>query len=73
MEVPHEGSMCDLLWSDPDERAGWGASPRGTYFLLILSIEFLRLKRCWVYFWAGYFTSNFIDLFILMIQRNLIM
>jgi serine/threonine-protein phosphatase 2A catalytic subunit len=29
MEVPHEGAMCDLLWSDPDERAGWGISPRG--------------------------------------------
>ena len=21
--------MCDLLWSDPDERAGWGMNPRG--------------------------------------------
>lgn len=21
--------MCDLLWSDPDERGGWGISPRG--------------------------------------------
>eukprot|EP01026_Neomeris_dumetosa_P080440 TRINITY_DN89035_c0_g1_i2.p1 TRINITY_DN89035_c0_g1~~TRINITY_DN89035_c0_g1_i2.p1 ORF type:complete len:347 (-),score=45.58 TRINITY_DN89035_c0_g1_i2:121-1044(-) len=28
-EVPHEGPMCDLLWSDPDERLGWGISPRG--------------------------------------------
>mmetsp|Transcript_38211 Transcript_38211/g.124985 ORF Transcript_38211/g.124985 Transcript_38211/m.124985 type:complete len:312 (-) Transcript_38211:311-1246(-) len=28
-EVPHEGPMCDLLWSDPDERSGWGVSPRG--------------------------------------------
>ena len=28
-EVPHEGAMCDLLWSDPDERQGWGISPRG--------------------------------------------
>lgn len=28
-EVPHEGPMCDLLWSDPDDRYGWGTSPRG--------------------------------------------
>jgi len=28
-EVPHEGAMCDLLWADPDERRGWGISPRG--------------------------------------------
>ena len=21
--------MCDLLWSDPDDRTGWGISPRG--------------------------------------------
>jgi len=28
-EVPHEGPMCDLLWSDPDERPGWGVSYRG--------------------------------------------
>ena len=23
------GPMCDLLWSDPDDRRGWGISPRG--------------------------------------------
>ena len=28
-EVPHEGPMCGLLWSDPDDRCGWGISPRG--------------------------------------------
>ena len=28
-EIPHEGSMCDLMWSDPDETSGWGPSPRG--------------------------------------------
>jgi len=28
-EVPHEGPMCDLLWSDPDDRMGWNVSPRG--------------------------------------------
>lgn len=32
-EVPHEGPMCDLLWSDPEEVTGWGLSPRGAGYL----------------------------------------
>lgn len=33
-EVPHDGAMCDLLWSDPEEGVeGWGLSPRGAGFL----------------------------------------
>ena len=28
-EVPHDGAMCDLMWSDPDESPGWSVSPRG--------------------------------------------
>ena len=24
-----QGPMSDLLWSDPDERSGWGVSARG--------------------------------------------
>jgi|EP01047_Picozoa_sp_COSAG01_P057204 diadenosine tetraphosphatase ApaH/serine/threonine PP2A family protein phosphatase len=24
-EVPHDGPMCDLLWSDPEDIAGWCA------------------------------------------------
>ncbi|XP_063710235.1 serine/threonine-protein phosphatase 4 catalytic subunit [Symsagittifera roscoffensis] len=32
-EVPHDGPMCDLLWSDPDDTTGWGCSPRGAGFL----------------------------------------
>lgn len=32
-EVPHEGPMCDLLWSDPDEKLGWGVSPRGAGYI----------------------------------------
>lgn len=32
IEVPHEGTMCDILWSDPEEKNGWGVSPRGAGF-----------------------------------------
>lgn len=33
-EVPHDGAMCDLLWSDPDgDQPGWGISPRGAGYL----------------------------------------
>ena len=32
-EVPHEGAMCDLLWSDPEDVQGWGMSPRGAGYL----------------------------------------
>lgn len=33
-EVPHEGAICDLLWSDPEDIVdGWGLSPRGVGFL----------------------------------------
>ncbi|KAL8371993.1 hypothetical protein RB595_001688 [Gaeumannomyces hyphopodioides] len=32
-EVPHDGAMCDLLWSDPDDIDGWGLSPRGAGYL----------------------------------------
>jgi len=33
-EVPHDGAMCDLLWSDPEDGIeGWGLSPRGAGYL----------------------------------------
>lgn len=43
-EVPHEGPMCDLLWSDPDDRQGWGMSPRGAGYTFgaDISEQFLR-------------------------------
>ena len=28
-EVPHEGAISDLVWSDPDDRSGFGVSSRG--------------------------------------------
>jgi serine/threonine-protein phosphatase 4 catalytic subunit len=33
-EVPHDGAMCDLMWSDPEDVVqGWGISPRGAGYL----------------------------------------
>ena len=36
-EVPHEGPICDLLWSDPtepdDSRPGWRVSQRGAGYI----------------------------------------
>merc|ERR1711935_1103114 len=32
-EVPHDGAMCDLMWSDPDDTVGWSVSPRGAGYL----------------------------------------
>lgn len=32
-EPPHDGAMCDLLWSDPEDIDGWAISPRGAGFL----------------------------------------
>jgi len=34
MEPPHEGPMCDLMWSDPDDDIqGWGISARGAGYV----------------------------------------
>lgn len=33
IEVPHKGGICDLLWSDPDEKEGFNDSLRGAGFL----------------------------------------
>lgn len=32
-ETPHEGAMCDLMWSDPSEQYGWAISNRGAGYL----------------------------------------
>jgi len=31
-EVPHNGPICDLLWSDPTDTPGWSFSARGAGF-----------------------------------------
>ena len=37
--------MCDLLWSDPDERKGWGISPRGAGYTFGSDISELFNRR----------------------------
>eukprot|EP00947_MAST-08B_sp_MAST-8B-sp1_P000435 g435.t1 len=32
-EVPHEGPMADMMWSDPDDVMGWQMSPRGAGYV----------------------------------------
>ena len=29
--MPHDGAMCDLMWSDPEEINGWSMSPRAGF------------------------------------------
>ena len=54
-EVLHEGPMCDLLWSDPDDHCGWDISPRGAGYTFgqdiseqfnhLNSLNFISRKR----------------------------
>jgi serine/threonine-protein phosphatase 4 catalytic subunit len=32
-EVPHDGAMCDLMWSEPADSQAWSVSPRGAGYL----------------------------------------
>lgn len=32
-QIPEEGILCDLLWSDPDNTLGWGENDRGVSFI----------------------------------------
>mmetsp|Transcript_26218 Transcript_26218/g.28604 ORF Transcript_26218/g.28604 Transcript_26218/m.28604 type:complete len:302 (-) Transcript_26218:627-1532(-) len=43
-EIPHQGAYCDLMWSDPEEIAGWAISPRGAGYLFgyIATDEFIH-------------------------------
>lgn len=34
MEIPHDGPLCDLMWSDPEEgETGFVVSPRGAGYI----------------------------------------
>ena len=49
-----QGPMCDIVWSDPDERTGWGISPRGAgYTLIAENPSFSNLLFCLSYSITG--------------------
>ena len=54
-EVPHEGPMCDLLWSDPDDRCGGGISPRGAGYTFGQVVLFVMYQACIVFICHHYF------------------
>ena len=42
----HVSLRCDLLWSDPDDRCGWGISPRGSSNTTVLELCFSLFSSC---------------------------
>lgn len=43
-DVPDQGLLCDLLWSDPDkDTMGWGENDRGVSFTF--GAEVKRIKK----------------------------
>ena len=51
-----QGPMCDLLWSDPDDRGGWGISPRGAgYTFGQVSAHLLCIKVLYFATWRHQF------------------
>ena len=46
VDIPKEGPISDLLWSDPDDRVGFCESPRGAGFIFGADVtcQFLRIN-----------------------------
>lgn len=41
-DVPDQGLLCDLLWSDPDkDTMGWGENDRGVSFTFGAEVSYL--------------------------------
>lgn len=57
--------MCDLLWSDPDDRCGWGILPRGAGY------TFGQVTSCFFNFLV-YGNRERRNLYFLMASRVLV-
>ena len=44
-EIPHEGPVCDLMWSDPEDIDSWAVSPRGAGAVLLTLYAQLRVPQ----------------------------
>lgn len=45
-DVPDQGLLCDLLWSDPDkDTLGWGENDRGVSFTFGVEVNYFFLFK----------------------------
>lgn len=45
-DVPDQGLLCDLLWSDPDkDTMGWGENDRGVSFTFGAEVWVINVPR----------------------------
>lgn len=49
-DVPDQGLLCDLLWSDPDkDTMGWGENDRGVSFTFGVEVTLNSVIRTWIF------------------------
>jgi serine/threonine-protein phosphatase PP1 catalytic subunit len=44
-EIPMDGIVCDLLWSDPDKKPGWNPNDRGVSYTFGKDVIHQFLKK----------------------------
>lgn len=67
-EVPHDGPMCDLLWSDPEGEGNEGFTTLNVaYFTVVALFVVLSKLLCTVLFLFVYSTYLFICLLFYLV------
>lgn len=59
-DVPDQGLLCDLLWSDPDkDTMGWGENDRGVSFTFGPEVSYNQWNYSFeLYIWGECLRSN---------------
>lgn len=79
-DVPDQGLLCDLLWSDPDkDTMGWGENDRGVSFTFGAEVcnktfcESLEYGKSFIQFccfrlWVNFFKNTSLTLYVVPIK-----